>query len=620
MTTKELLVKYDKAYYDNDAPEVTDAEYDALKAKYLEESGEEEYDYVPGNVSTSFKRIQHSEPITSLAKVNDRDALIKAITPLMPIIVEPKFDGLTLVIYPDRVATRGNGFEGEDITHTALMIPGVEQLMATGKTYRGEAVMPFSEFDRINDDRSSQGLELYMNPRNAAAGMLRNKDASKVQGIKLYIYEIVGDDRRKTSVHETLDHVSLRGTRPAPYEFFQDIEEAADYIIGYDRGSLDYEIDGVVVKSDQPNSLEKFGSTGHHPKNAVAYKFPSQGVWTTLKSITWQVGRTGKITPVAELDPVLLLGSTVSRATLHNISIIKALDVQVGGEVFVIKANDVIPAITDARPGPESCSVKELRSCPECSHTITKTNDLYFCTNPDCRPQAIGHLVHMAKRDALDIEGLSEETAIKILDSGRSSLCIFDMTKEDIQALPGFGPKSAENLYRNIQASRTPDLNRFLYAAGLPLIGRSACRLIAETFGDFDSLIEDHGNQGLRLKAIPGFGPAMVDSIDKFFYLWKFLSEYVTPKTLAPKLAEKPDRILTIVVTGKFEEGQRQVRRKEIEQMILDAGHKTSGSVSKKTNYVLVGKDAGSKEDKAKSLGVSIISTLGDLRSILLNA
>lgn len=298
---KRLLDYHDNLYYNQDSPEISDIEYDALKARYLELTGLEEYDYVPGKAM--FNKVEHTTPILSLDKVQitDKDKLRAEINRLWPIVIEPKFDGLTVVAYPERrFVTRGDGKIGEDVTESCKAISCLDDIDPYPNPIRMEVLMPISVFNSINEERKLEGLKLYENPRNAASGMLRNLDKSKIKGLIAYIYEIIGDTQAHTRSLWEFEEQGCEITTPR-WSFSNaygskeaGVEAAMNFIEEFDRTKLDYEIDGLVIKSDIPNSLERFGMTGHHPKNAIAVKFEAQGEWTKLKSVTWQVGKTGK--------------------------------------------------------------------------------------------------------------------------------------------------------------------------------------------------------------------------------------------------------------------------------------------------------------------------------------
>lgn len=619
---KELIERHDNLYYNDDNPEISDAEYDALKAQYEKLTGESVDTYVQGEASDSLPRIEHPHPIKSLSKVNSYDDLRKEMKRLAPFVIQMKMDGLTVVEYPNngtrQYATRGNGTVGEDITRTATAIQGLSDTEPFDKPVRMEAFMKKSVFEELNKRREADGKPLFKNPRNAAAGMLRNKKAEKVHGLEYVAYNIVGSSApdseqirtMKEHNYQTVDYLTHDGDMVYSAA---DIDNAIKQIEAFDRDQLDYEIDGLVIKSNKPDALRLFGSTGHHPKNMVAYKFPSTGAWTTLLGVTNQIGRTGKITPVAEIEPIDIMGSTISRVTLHNYGIMNALNVSIGCEVFVIKANDVIPAITKTRKYNADKKVEKPSDCPECASPLVDVNDQQFCQNPTCPSKRLFNLLHFSKRDALDIEGLSEETVKKMIAAGfiDTPYDVFTLTKAQLMQLPGFAERSATKLYNNIQKSRTTSLKQFIYAAGLPTVGRSVSDDLAQKFQTIDALIAEIDAGAKNIATIDGIGDTLLNNLKKHVHLLRALNEYVTPDAVVAKTVTV-DKQLTFVVTGKFDQP-----RKYYEQLIKDAGHKVSGSVSKNTDYLLAGEKAGSKKAKAEKLNTPIIESENDLKLVI---
>lgn len=631
---KKLLNYYDNQYYNNDTSEITDAEYDALKTKYLELTGLEEYSYVPGEAK--FSKVEHAAPILSLDKVQitDKVKLRAELNRLWPFVIEPKFDGLTIVAYPGpRFVTRGNGKIGEDVTENCLQVPCLQDMNPYPNPFRMEVVMPYGDFEAINKERAEAGLKLYDNARNAAAGMLRNKEKNKVRGLTAFLYDVIGETQAHEKTLFELEEQDCEITTPRwtfdVYGKEKGIEKAIEFIDNFDRSKLDYDIDGLVVKSNLPNSLQVFGMTGHHPRNAIAIKFEAQGEWTKLKSVTWQVGKTGQICPVGEIEPVRILGSTISRVTLHNINIINALGIRVNDMVHVVKANDVIPRVIkcENKVTRDTFPVIPPKVCPECGGPIEIINGQLSCRGEDCPAQLLGKIKLLASRDALNIEGLSEATVEKMLKYYEKHDLEVHMpldftlplhfTYEGILALPGFAEVSAKKLYDNIQKAKQTELKRFIYASNIPLIGRTASEDIADELLTLDKLIAETQNKFATVAAMKDFGPKMVESLntngrENFALLW---DAGVRPADVTPKA--KPvitGEVLTFVITGSFEKG-----RKEIEQMIKDAGHKKSGSVSGNTSYLLAspGEESTTKYTKAVELGKPIIHTLKELEVLL---
>lgn len=684
---KALLNTYDNAYYNNDTSLITDYEYDALKQEYVDKYGE--YDYVPGEASKDSVKFNHTSNISSLDKVQitDEDKLRSHIERLWPVTIQKKFDGLTLVSYPqDELmyisddfihVTRGNGTVGEIVTENARKIEGIGMTGIFIKLpVRSEVLMPHSEFNRINKERLEQGLEPFENCRNAAAGMLRQKDPSKVQGLRAFAYNLILEGSKlNSSATEQLEILEDMGWNIDKGYTPDTIEEAIEYINNFDRSELDYDIDGLVIKH---NGDKVFGETSHHPLNAVAVKFAPEGAWTTLKEIEWSVGRTGKVVPTAIFEPVNILGSTVTRATLHNIGVIKALGldhiIRKGKhgdnltKVFVIKANDVIPAIIEVEQPSITIDnlymdkILEPTSCPDCNHSLRKEKYQLFCDNESCSSKILNRLIHLAGRDYFNIEDLGEETAIKLIACYKNKLLkiltqiensyevmteedfceeldsalsdekinvyklehlhpsfIYELSLNDIKSLKGFADKSAINLYSEIQKSKTIDFDKFLAGCGIPLVGRRAAKEIAEFYyndktSEIEAFANDYENGFAKLIKLKGIGKETVASLNKYYesYIVPFGEYGFDIKDVIPK--KKATNQLSIVVTGEFE-----IPRKEIKEIIENAGHKMSSSVTSKTNYLLAapGEETTSKYKKAKEIGTIIINTINELESVL---
>ena len=599
---KAYLDRCDAAYYDKDDPIVIDALYDVLKDIYLTAAGKAEYDHVPGKASGRFEKFKHWQPIRSLSKINTEEQLRAELLRLAPGVIQPKFDGLTVVLYPDVTAvTRGNGEIGEVITANVKKIPGLT-CVHSKYPIRMEAIMDIVSFNAVNRKRAKRGEEPLKNPRNAVAGMLRNKDANKVDGVSYYAYNLVGDPRPET---EQLAELEACGFTFAPSFFFdkENIEEAVEIVMNFDRSELGYEIDGLVIKSNLENAAAIFGETGHHPKNMCAFKFPSQGEWTELLDVVWQVGRE-KVTPVAIIDPVDVGGVTIERVTLHNIGIMNELKLSKGCRVFVVRSNDVIPDIMEAEGYDPDLAFEAPTHCPECGEALQQVNDQHFCVNADCQGKLLSAICHIAKRDALDIEGLSEETAAKMIEAGvEHAFEIFDLTEQQIVALPGFAARSGKKLHGAIQAARSVELKKFLYAVGIMSVGRSVSDDISSTLGSYEAIIEDIKAGCQVIKKIDGVGPVVIDALTSNVHLFERLREYVTPAEAAKK--KVADAIHTFVITGALSQP-----RSYYENLIKSAGHKCSGSVSKKTSYLVCNEDeiGSSKMAKATELGIPIVS------------
>ena len=604
---KESLEYHNNLYYNEDDPEISDVEYDNLKQSYLKLIKEADYNSVKGQTNKKFKQIKHQYPIRSLGNIHTEQEIIDAYNKMKPVIVQPKFDGLSLTIYPDKISTRGNGMIGEDVTHTAKKFIQFNQI---SKPVRGEAFMPISIFKKVNEERKNQGKKLYKNPRNAIAGMLRNLNSDNViDGLEFIAYNIVN-----SKITETEQLTLLSQYYNVPESYYPDNEkQLIDYIENYDRTKLNYEIDGLVIKSDIPNSLEVFGETGHHPKNAIAYKFPTVGKWTKLISVTWQVGRTGKITPVAELEPIDLSGSIISRATLHNIRYINTLKLYINSLVYVVKADEIIPAIINCNN--DVANIQEIIKpdyCPVCGSELHEEYPQLYCSNLKCPAKLLFRTKHMASRNALDIEGLSEATIEKMIEANfiKEPWDVFTLTLEQILSLEGYAKKSADNLYNAINKSRTVSLDRFIYACGIPLIGKSTSRDIAKVFTGWEDLSQTlmFGNIESVLNKVKDMGSKTIKSFKENFHVLYSLAKYLNIESIViEKKGFKDLTGLIFVITGDVYTFKN---RDELKKLIGDLGGKLTGSVSKKTNYLITNdSDTNTvKNKRAIELGVKIIT------------
>ena len=641
-----LLKKYEEAYYSGE-PLVSDEEYDVLKEQYVSQYGE--YDFVPSEGNTGFKRVKHLYPLKSLDKVqlSDKDKLRKEITRLWPVVIMPKFDGLSIEIQPNlKFITRGNGEKGDDVTAQCMQITDIDELKGlkfeNNGSLRAEIIMTHSDFNTLNAERETAGLKLYDNCRNTAAGMLRNLDLNKVKGLTVMIYENLGSTSAHTlsiqAIESTIGQDVLDRTnniRITPVYKPVDIDAALNFLDNLEnfRKLIDYDIDGWVVKSDLDNSLEHFGGyTGHHPKNAFSVKGEAKGEWTKINSITWQVGKEN-ITPVAELEPVYIDGSTISRATLHNVSFLKAIglnDIIINGGrtlVKVVKANDVIPKIIKVKREYDSeevaiDTVQAPTKCPICGgETAIKDSDsdseILICTNEDCSAKIQAKAELMASRDALDITGLSEGTIAKILDTYEvnSHEEILSITKEHLLALDGFAEKSAQSLYDAMQkAIKKQPIDKVLYASAIPLIGKSTAKDICKvyTIEELSNILAKSDTDAVKdLCKIKGIGKETANSLvkhkDKFRLMFVAINEVTD---IAVKDNNPNKEQYSICITGQ---------REPFKTIIESAGHKVTSSVSKKTKALIAadGDLTTSKAVKAIELKIPIIKTVEELEELL---
>lgn len=641
-----LLRTYEEAYYSGES-KVSDEEYDALKAIYVEQYGE--YNFVPNEGEVKhFVKTKHINPLKSLDKiqVSNEESLRKELQRLWPVVIQPKFDGLSIEITSDHFVTRGDGEIGDDVTAQCSAINGVEFLQSlpfiNNYSYRAEILMTHSDFKAINEDKEKNGEELLSNCRNAASGMLRNKDISKVEGLTIMLYEQLGSIETETnninSLHDCLDeYIKDTNIRITPYYEPKDIDEAIRYLKELEsyRKLIDYDIDGWVVKSNKYDSLKLFGGyTGHHPKNAFAVKGEAKGTWTYIKSITWQVGKES-ITPVAELEPVEVDGSIISRATLHNVSFLKAMDLEdicyknkntPATLVKVIKANDVIPRIIEVKhPDILESDIYISRTpaptkCPICkSQTAIKdTNsdsEILICTGANCKAKLQARILQMCSRDGLNIVGMSEGTVKKFLDTYdiEKPSDILNATLEDILNLEGFAEKSAKKLYDSIQnAIKEQPINKIIYASAIPLIGKSAAKDICEHFSIEELALIFSASEARAIELlleVKDIGETTARSLiankEIVRDLYKHIIKSINIKNNKPKANNR----LVFCITGQ---------REPFKSIIENAGHKINSSVSKKTSALINANDETlSKAIKAEELGIAIIKTVEELEKFL---
>ena len=614
---KEYLQELDNAYYNKGEALVSDAEYDSLKTQYLKSINQNEYNYVPGE-ATSNSKVTHKYPVLSLDKVqmNDAETLRKRLTEIFPVVIQPKFDGLTGVYYGDEdiYVSRGNGKIGDDIT---IKVKAGVKGLGERQDYivRGEILMLKSEFESINKERIAKGEEPFKNPRNATAGMLRNDDLSKIKGLYFYAYNILAEEG-EIPFEEEMQILKKNGWITPINYIPETVDDAIEYLTSFNRNSLDYEIDGLVAKHI---GNKKFGFTAHHPKNSIAIKSEQTGVWSVLESVEWSTGKTGIVAPVANIKPVDILGSTVSRVTLHNIDYINSFSLAIGKEIRVIKANEIIPRIIESKgEGLKTIGVPDI--CPSCGSKTEFENNILYCKNPECEAQLSNKIINLASREGLNIEGLSEATVEKMIDYAKKNNVKLKLTLpfvfqlKDILKLEGFKDKSATKLYNNIQKAKNPELKNYIYATNIPLLGKSTSEDIANTLLTLDNLVEDCKDCFKKTSRIKGIGKELINNLNIYgsAILKEFDEVNIVPKSVVKK--KVAENQLTIVITGSFD-----IPRKEIEKIIKDAGHKTSGSVSAKTSILLAseGEESSSKYKKAVSLNTKIINSLDELKKIL---
>ncbi len=634
------LNEHNHKYYVLDEPSVSDFEYDALMRRLIELEEQNPELILPdsptqrvgGAAISAFEPLEHEVPLESLNDVFSMEEL-KAFFEKMEqslenpeFTVEPKIDGLSVsLIYENGVfvrgATRGDGRVGEDVTENLktirtipLVIPDAPERLIV----RGEVFMPNKVFDELNAQREVSGEKLFANPRNAAAGTMRQLDPRVVSNRKLDILifniQSVNVDGF-TSHSETLDYLNTHDFKVIPYKKVSNYADCAVEIenIGNRRDEYEYGIDGAVVKVNGLSERDRLGSTAKAPRWAVAYKYPPEKKETVVKDIVVQVGRTGVLTPKAVFDPVRLAGTTVTFATLHNQDVIDALDVRIGDTVLVQKAGEIIPEVLEVNKTkrPEGTAPYKLPGlCPVCSSPVMRDEDgaAARCTGAECPAQQLRNIVHFASKNAMDIEGLGESLAKNLIDSGLISTAadLYELEAQSVSMLERMGKKSAENLIAAIDKSRSAGMARLLYALGIRQVGEAAAKLLARRFGDMDSLAAATAEE---LTNINDIGETTAAYITSWFnnpqsehLLTKLKASGVSMTAIEEKIDSRFEGI-TFVITGTL----TNYTRDEAKGIIESLGGKVSGSVSKKTGIVLAGEAAGSKLSKAESLGVRII-------------
>ena len=540
-------------------------------------------------------------------------------------VVEPKIDGLSVSLeYRNGVffrgSTRGDGNVGEDVTANLKVIRNIPLKLNEPLEYlevRGEVYMPKKSFEKVVDRQILNEEKPFKNPRNAAAGSLRQKDSevTKTRGLDIFVFNIQQIEGKELNSHkQSLDYLKTLGFNTIPtYKLVDNIEDAIEEIknIGESRGSLEYDIDGAVIKVNDFESRTELGSTAKFPKWAVAFKYPPEEKQTKILDIEIAVGRTGVLTPTAVLEPVHLAGTTVSRATLHNIDFITEKGIAIGDIVTVRKAGDIIPEVLCVNEHLSDNIYKFPTKCPSCSSDVIREDDeaAIRCINPDCPAQLLRNLIHFCSRDAMDIEGLGPAILEQFSKNNMisSSADIYDLKSEDILKLDGFQEKSAKNIIESINKSKENDLSKLLFALGIRHIGSKAAKLLAEHFKNIDAVINASVEE---ICEIDGFGEVMAISVYDFFKTEKTKDLILRFKqhgvNTVSKTEIKDDRFAgkTFVLTGTLP----TFKRSEAQKIIESFGGKCSSSVSKKTDFVLAGEEAGSKLDKANALGVKVIN------------
>jgi len=639
----KLLTYHSHQYYVLDNPEITDYEYDMMlrELKELEEKYPQFRDpasptvRVIGNVAEGFRSVTHTVPMQSLndafskEEVLDFDKRVRDAVGSVEYVTEYKIDGLSVSLEYEnglliRGSTRGDGLVGEDVTENLKTINSIPLRLTRPVPYlevRGEVFMSRATFDKLNAQREEKGQSLFANPRNAAAGSLRQLDSAiaRERNLDIFIFNIQRAEGLNFSTHhEGLALLKELGFKTVQQnEVFKNIEDAFRQveIIGDERDALPFEIDGAVIKVNNLAQREELGSTAKCPRWAVAYKYPPETKKTKLLDIFIQVGRTGKITPNALLEPVRVAGSVISKTTLHNIDFIRERDIKIGDSVYVRKAGDIIPEIVGIEPKDRTGAEIEFnmpKVCPECGAPVVRVEGeaAHRCTGDSCPAQLLRRLMHYVSRDAMDIEGLGPALLEKFLDEGfiKSSADLYTLEKEKIAALDKMGEKSAENLLTSIEASKSRDLYRFLYALGINLNGLKSSKTICKSFTSMDAIMNATFEE---LTEIPDIGEKTAQNIVEFFAHDE--NRALIERLIALGVNDKAEVTVTtsaelsgkkFVVTGKFD----GLSRDEIVELIEKNGGEAIGSVSKKTDFLIVGENAGSKLLKAESLGIKTLT------------
>lgn len=625
-------------YYNDDAPEIEDYEYDmmmrelkGLEEKYPEfDSADSPTKRVGGKADNSFASVEHTVRMESLQdafskeEIFDFDRRVKENVSDVHYVVEPKIDGLSVSLeYVNgeffRGSTRGDGNVGEDVSGNLRVIHNIPLKLNHALPYievRGEVYMPKKSFDRLVDRQLINDEKPFKNPRNAAAGSLRQKDSevAATRGLDIFVFNIQQIEGKELTSHkESLDYLKELGFNTIPYyERVDDIETAFEKVlqIGEKRGELEFDIDGAVIKVDDFSEREQLGSTAKFPKWAVAFKYPPEEKQTEILDIEITVGRTGKLTPTAVLSPVHLAGTTVSRATLHNQDFINEKGVNIGDIVTVRKAGDIIPEVLCVNEKRSDGNFVYPERCPSCNEKVVREegeSDIR-CINPECPAQLLRNLIHYCSRDAMDIEGLGPSIIETFVNEGmiKTVTDIYRLDKEKIASLDGFQQTSANNIIDSVNKSKDNDLSKLIFAFGIRHIGAKAAKLLSDEFKNIDNLM----NASLEaICDIDGFGDIMAKSAFDFFQSESARELIADLKSFGvnteSKTVIKDNRFegMTFVLTGTLP----TYKRSEASKIIESFGGKTSSSVSKKTSYVLSGESSGSKLDKANQLGVPII-------------
>ena len=648
---KNKIEKYNNFYYNEDNPIISDMEYDGLLRKLKEM--EKEYpalleiddsptEKIGGTASNKFSKVEHKVPMLSLsntyniAEIEDFDKRVKKIinfSEKIEYILELKLDGLSIsLIYENgnlaRAVTRGDGKIGEDVTENIMEIESIPKKLKEpiSLEVRGEIILPIKNFNKINEEREENGEEVFANPRNAAAGTIRQLDSTIVskRGLDCYLYYLVNAENYGIKTHlESIKFIEKLGFKTTKvFEKYSDFKTLEKSIEKWrtKREKLDYETDGLVIKINDFSFYETLGYTTKSPRWAIAYKFPAEQVKTRLLDVTFQVGRTGVVTPVAELEAVNLSGSVVKRASLHNFDEIRRKDIKIGDNVIVEKAAEIIPQVVnvvfDDRKGTEK-EIKEPESCPACGTKLVKEEGLVAlkCLNPHCPEKIKREISYFVSRDAMNISGLGEKIVEKFIELEKIKTVVdiyfLENYRNELENLEKMGKKSVENLLNSINESKNQDFSKVLYALGIPFVGKFNANLLSKTFKDIDVLKEKSVEELLEVKGIGDKAAIAVNTFLNNENNWKIITElkeiglkFKFEEDELKEVKDNPIKGKNFLATGKLQ----KYKRNEIKDIILEKGGNYLSAVSKNLDFLIAGEKAGSKLEKAQNLGIRILS------------
>ena len=652
---------HNNLYYNEDKPLISDMEYDALirelkqlEQKYPELLGNNENgensptEKIGGTASEKFSKVRHRVPMLSLSntynisEIEDFDKRIKKIilsenakdhSKELEYILELKLDGLSIsLIYENgmlvQAVTRGDGQIGEDVTENIMEIKTIPKKLKKNVSLevRGEIILPISSFNRINQEREDDGEDVFANPRNAASGTIRQLDKTIVaeRGLDCYLYYLVNAENYGINTHlESIEYIEKLGFKTTKifekYTDFKELEKSIDKWHN-NRKKLDYETDGLVIKVNNFALYETLGYTTKSPRWAIAYKFPAEQVKTKLMNVTFQVGRTGVITPVAELEAVNLSGSVVKRASLHNFDEIRRKDIKIGDNVIVEKAAEIIPQVVnvvfDNRTGKE-IEIQEPTNCPVCNSELAHEEGLVAlkCHNPLCPEKVKRQIAYFVSRDAMNISGLGDKIVEKFIELGKIKTIVdiysLEKYREELENLEKMGQKSVDNLINSIESSKNRDFSKVIYALGIPFVGKFNANLLTKTFKNIENL----KNQSIQnLLAVKGIGDKVALAVNTFLNdenNWKIITDlkniglqFAVDETISEEMADNPIKDKNFLATGKLQ----KYKRNDIKDIILSKGGNYLSAVSKNLDFLIVGEKAGRKLEKAEKLGVRILT------------